>query len=160
VLREDQLLTFTITSVRMPNPYPLNHVVGRFTDLLFLAIGFFIFIFFFWPADKQAQVLGLMLGIFTALNMGKPLAWQLWAGELAFIAQFFVLFFLPLSCPLFLIFPEASPLVGRWPYLGRWIYLPFWSSYSQTSESLGFYDHLSRCWRSVFLICCPVGTNC
>lgn len=123
VLREGQLLTFSITTVRKPNPYPLDRVAGRFTDLLFLAIG--IFIFFFRLDDKQAQVLGLMLGTFTALNIGSPPAWPLWAVELAFVAQFFGLFFLPLSCHLFLIFPEASPLLRRWPSLERWIYLPF-----------------------------------
>lgn len=123
VLRGEQLLTVTITTARKPNPYPLERVAGRLTDLLFLGIG--VFIFFFRPNDKQAQVLGLMLGTFTALNIGNAPDWPLWAVQVVFVAQFCGLWFLPLSCHLFLVFPEASPALRRWPQLERWIYWPF-----------------------------------
>lgn len=123
VLRDGQLLTFIITTVRRSNPYPFDRVAGRLIDLLFLATG--IFIFFFRPDDKQAQVLGLMLGTFTALNTTNQPHWALWAVQLVFLAQFFGLCFLPLSCHLFLIFPETSSALRRWPKLELWIYAPF-----------------------------------
>jgi serine phosphatase RsbU (regulator of sigma subunit) len=97
---------------------PANIVI-----LLFLVTGWFVFLL--RPDDKQAWLLALMLGTLTGIMGGdSPTNLPLWLSLFVGSARALGLLFLPIFVHFFLIFPETSPLVSRWPHLETWIYLP------------------------------------
>lgn len=121
VLRDGQELTFTIkTFPRPPGPFPWADIV----PILFWLTG--IFVFLLKTDDQQARLLALMLGSFSGLIGNNLFLDSLpeWLALLISLARVFGLCSLPLLLHLFLIFPQPSPLLRRWPRLTRWLYLP------------------------------------
>jgi phosphoserine phosphatase RsbU/P len=110
-------------------PYPKKSLdFGRLwmslVYLLFLLTGGFVFLL--RRDDQQAWLLALMLGTLTAV-VGTNLAVGLpdWLSALLNLAQIIGIWFLPFFLHFFLIFPEPSPLLRKFPKLDRWLYIPF-----------------------------------
>ncbi len=93
-----------------------------YINLLFLLTAWVIFLL--RPADKQAWLLALMLGTFTGMVDNAPGnlpdGLHLIAGTINALG----LLFFPIFVHFFLLFPEPSPLLRRWPQMQTWIYLP------------------------------------
>ena len=66
-----------------------------------------------------------MLGAFAAILNDDVAALPLFVSLVMAAARVVGLFFLPLFAHFFLIFPERSPLLVRFPRLERWLYWPF-----------------------------------
>ncbi|MDX2032953.1 MAG: SpoIIE family protein phosphatase [Blastocatellia bacterium] len=90
--------------------------------ILFLLTGLAVFLL--RPADKQAWLLMLMFGAMTGLG-SEAAGLPAWWGALSRMAKGAGLFFIPLFAHFFLIFPERSPLLVRWPRLERYLHLPY-----------------------------------
>jgi serine phosphatase RsbU (regulator of sigma subunit) len=123
VRRQGQLREFALMTTSYPVSRWLVPIADILVQLLFLLTGLMVFVL--KPADRQAWLLALMLGAFTGLFNNNlpplPLAVLLMAGA----ARIVGLLFLPVFCHFFLIFPDRSPLLRRFPRLEWWLYLPF-----------------------------------
>ncbi|HYN84138.1 MAG TPA: SpoIIE family protein phosphatase [Pyrinomonadaceae bacterium] len=88
----------------------------------FLATGLAVFLL--RPGDKQAWLLALMFGMFVPsfpdTLEGLP-EWMLWAMVLGGVVS---CFFAAVFFHFFLIFPERSPLLKRFPRLEVMLYVP------------------------------------
>ncbi|HYP02904.1 MAG TPA: protein kinase [Pyrinomonadaceae bacterium] len=113
------------------NRFPLLKWVftsGIFATLLSSAVFLFIGIAVFAvkPDDKQALLLSLWLVLMaSAFSLPQPFegtAW--WYRALIVFGQTTKLFAPTFLLHLFLIFPEPSPILKRWPRLERYLYLP------------------------------------
>ncbi|HKP72190.1 MAG TPA: hypothetical protein VJT82_04585, partial [Pyrinomonadaceae bacterium] len=101
---------------------------GAFSTLLssavFLLIG--IAVFAVKPDDKQALLLSLWLVLMaSAFSLPQPFegtSW--WYRALIVFGQTTKLFAPTILLHLFLVFPEPSPALKRWPRLERYLYLP------------------------------------
>jgi len=124
VRRQGQLLEFSLTTTTYPLSRGLIPVADILVQLLFLLTGLVVFLL--RPADRQAWLLALLLGSFTGLfnNNLPPLPVALL--PMMAVARVIGLWALPLLVHFFLIFPERSPLLGRFPRLERWLYVPFY----------------------------------
>lgn len=93
-----------------------------FVILLFLVTAWAVFLL--RPDDQQAWLLALMLATMTGL-MGGPVPTNLpaWLSLIAGAGESLGVLFLPILVHFFLIFPEPSPLLRRWPGLTSWLYL-------------------------------------
>jgi sigma-B regulation protein RsbU (phosphoserine phosphatase) len=122
VRREGQLLEFDLATVSYPLSRWLTPIAEILAQLLFLFTGLIVFLL--RSADRQAWLLALMLGSFTGLYNFEfpPLPFALLLMVAA--ARIVGILFLPVFCSFFLIFPERSPLLRRFPSLERWIYAP------------------------------------
>lgn len=93
---------------------------------IFLITGFAVFLL--KPFDKQAVLLALMFGMFIAapsaaffqVSPGMP-AWLRVSVVAAYVGA---IFFWPVFFHFFLIFPEPSPLLRRFPKLEYQLYIP------------------------------------
>jgi sigma-B regulation protein RsbU (phosphoserine phosphatase) len=123
VRREGQSLDFTLETIRYPISRWLRPIIDDLVQLLFLLTGLTVFLL--KPADRQAWLLALMLGAFTGLfnNSLPPL--PIAVLPMIAMARILGLFFLPVFCHFFLIFPDRSPLLRRFPNLERRLYWPF-----------------------------------
>jgi len=90
--------------------------------LPFLLTGWIVFLL--KPDDKQAHLLVLMLGTLMGLMGNTPGNLPDWLSLLVGIARVSGLLFLPILVHFFLIFPDRSPLLSRWPRLEYLLYLP------------------------------------
>jgi phosphoserine phosphatase RsbU/P len=134
VRRNGQSLEFTLATIEYPISRWLRPIIDDLIQLLFLLTGLTVFLL--KPADRQAWLLALMLGTFTGLfnNSLPPLPVALL--PMMAMARILGVFFLPVFCHFFLIFPDRSPLLRRFPNLERRIYWPFylilpWFSFSR-----------------------------
>src|SRR5262249_38068413 len=94
------------------------------TFLLFLVAG--VAVFLLKPGNDQAWLLALMLTSFTALfPLSVYIRLPQWVSLTASLTQVLSTIFLPVILHFFLIFPERSALLGRFPKLERLIYLPY-----------------------------------
>jgi sigma-B regulation protein RsbU (phosphoserine phosphatase) len=121
VLRDGQEQTFTLQTIpRPPAKFPLSRLV----PILFWLTG--IFVFLLKAEDQQARLLALMLGSFSGLLGGglSTDAMPEWLALLVALARIAGLWSLPLVLHLFLVFPQQSPLLRRWPRLTKWLYAP------------------------------------
>jgi sigma-B regulation protein RsbU (phosphoserine phosphatase) len=122
VRRDGQEMTFSWRTIpRIRGPFPWQ----RITPLLFWLFGLVILLL--KADDAQACLLAFTLGTFATLFGGgypgdMPLDWMTLVTALARAAG---LFSLPLLFHLFLVFPQKSPWLTRWPSLKYWLYLPF-----------------------------------
>lgn len=94
--------------------------------LIFLLTGLFVFLL--KPDDQQAWYLALMLGTFTVLSTWTMPLMALGRG-VEFVMSFVKilgLWSLPLLVRFFLIFPDRSPILKRWPQVERYLYWPFY----------------------------------
>jgi len=123
VRRSGQVLGLPLHTIRIGAGAPL---FGLFilTFLLFLVAG--VAVFPLKPGNDQAWLLALMLTSFTALlPLSVYIKLPQWVNLTASLAQVLSTIFLPIILHFFLIFPERSPLLGRFPKLERLIYLPY-----------------------------------
>jgi serine phosphatase RsbU (regulator of sigma subunit) len=126
VRRKGQSLEFTITTIRYPINRWLIPIVDSLIQLLFLLIGLSVFLL--KPADRHAWLLALMLGAFTGLFNNELPRLPLAVALMVALARVIGLWSLPVFCHFFLVFPERSPLLRRFPNLERRLYWPFYLS--------------------------------
>src|SRR5215813_8362569 len=94
-----------------------------YVNLLFLLTAWIIFLL--RPDDKQAWLLALMLGTLAIILGNDPANLPSWLSVAVLAAVALGLLFLPVFVHFFLIFPDPSPLLRRWPRLEIWVYLPY-----------------------------------
>ena len=97
---------------------PLHYI-----SLLFLLTGWAVFLL--RPDDKQALLLAIMLATLIGLVGNGPANLPSWMALIAGVASIAGLLFFPVFVHFFMIFPDRSPLLRRWPRLEIWLYLPF-----------------------------------
>jgi len=121
VERDGRELTFTWQTIaRQRGSFPYNKLVV----LLFWLSGLLVLLL--KAEDQQAWLLALTLGSFsTLLGSGVPGDMPAdWLTLLVAVARIGGLFSLPLLLHLFLVFPQPSPWLRRWPGLTKWLYAP------------------------------------
>ncbi len=91
--------------------------------LFFLIDGLIVFLL--KPADRQAQLLALMLGTLAAVIPVGQAHLSGWFLQLVALAQVLAMFVLPICVHFFLIFPERSPLLRRFPRLIVLLYVAY-----------------------------------
>jgi serine phosphatase RsbU (regulator of sigma subunit) len=124
--RDGQTLEFPLHTTRINTNAPSgwSFVCLIITFLLFLGAGATVFLL--KPADEQAWLLALMLTTLTALfPLSIYLQLPRWISLAALLTQTLATIFFPVILRFFLIFPERSPLLRRFPKLGWLIYLPY-----------------------------------
>jgi phosphoserine phosphatase RsbU/P len=126
VRRHGQSLEFTLTTAIYPISRWLMPILDCLVQLLFLLTGLTVFLL--KPVDRQAWLLVLMLGLFSGLFNNNlpplPLALQLMMA----VARIMGVWLVPVFCHFFLIFPDRSLLLRRFPNLERRLYWPFYLS--------------------------------
>lgn len=122
---QTQALALHTTFMQTSDPQGIFGKIFLFIFLLFTATGLAIFLL--KPGDRQAWLLALMLGSIVALypHSYNNATLAGWALTLMMVANIVALVFMPAFLHFFLIFPEPSPLLRRWPGLVRWLYLLF-----------------------------------
>jgi len=124
VRRNGQLLEFTLTMAAHPLSRWLIPIADTLVQLLFLLTGLFVFLL--KPTDRQAWLLALLLGTFTGLFNNELPSLPLALLPVMAFARIAGLWSLPLFFYFFLIFPDRSPLLQRFPWLERRLYWPFY----------------------------------
>jgi serine phosphatase RsbU (regulator of sigma subunit) len=106
-------------------PYKTRTQFDRFhyINLPFLLTGWIIFLL--RPDDKRAWLLAVMLATLTVLVGNDPANLPSWLNPVVGAAAVAGLLFFPVFVHFFLIFPDRSPLLRRWPRLEPLLYLPF-----------------------------------
>jgi len=128
VSRDGQLLELPLQTTRVPFGGPSSGVIYLFymlTLLLFIVTG--VTVFMLKPGDEQAWLLALMLTTPVALltlNL-EYIPMPRWIYMVALLTQSLATVFFPAILRFFLIFPERSPLLRRFPKLEWLIYLPY-----------------------------------
>jgi serine phosphatase RsbU (regulator of sigma subunit) len=106
---------------------PLWHWVEALSDVLapwfFFLTGLLVLLL--RHEEKQAWLLAIMLGAFVGLFGSDTTKLPQWLGIIFVTARGIGVLFLPVFFHFFLVFPEPSPLLKRWPSLERWLYVPF-----------------------------------
>jgi serine phosphatase RsbU (regulator of sigma subunit) len=128
VSRDGQSLELPLQTTRIPFGGPTSgalYFFYMFTYLLFIATG--VTVFLLRSGDEQAWLLALILTTpvaLLALNLGYV---QLprWIYLAASLTQTLAIIFFPAVLRFFLIFPERSPLLRRFPKLEWLIYMPY-----------------------------------
>ncbi len=124
VRRQGQLLELRLLTAAHPITRWIVPIADILVQLLFLLTGLTVFLL--KSADRQAWLLALMLCTFTGLfNADLPPV----PGMLVVmtgLARIVGLLFLPIFFHFFLIFPDRSPLLIRFPRLEKWLYWPFY----------------------------------
>jgi serine phosphatase RsbU (regulator of sigma subunit) len=126
VRRQGQSLEFTLKTIGYPISRWLIPIVDSLIQLLFLLIGLTVFLL--KPADRHAWLLALLLGAFTGLFNNELPPLPLVVTLMMAVARIIGVWSLPLFCQFFLIFPDRSPLLRRFPNLERRLYWPFYLS--------------------------------
>lgn len=124
--RAGQLFELPLHTTRIDTNSPDGafFVFFIFTFLLFIGAG--VTVFLLKPGDEQAWLLALMLTSFTALfPLSLYLPLPRWVFLAASLTQLVSTIFLPVTMRFFLVFPERSPLLMRFPRLEWMIYLPY-----------------------------------
>jgi sigma-B regulation protein RsbU (phosphoserine phosphatase) len=126
--REGRLIEFTFNTVRRPFFKPFLMWVGVLAQkviypLIFLLPGFVVFLL--KPGDKQALLLALMLGTYFAISNYALPSLPAWLLYVAVAARILGTLFWPVFFHFFLVFPERSPLLRRFPRLEFYLYLPY-----------------------------------
>ncbi len=121
VTREIELRTVSLIQV---GPRGIFLLIILLTFLLFLVTG--LAVFALKPGDKQAWLLALMLGSLVALvhvnsqvRLSGPVLIPI------FLAQVLATLFLPVFFHFFLVFPDRSPFLRRFPKLESRLYWPY-----------------------------------
>jgi serine phosphatase RsbU (regulator of sigma subunit) len=128
VSRDGQSLELPLQTTRISFGGPSSDALYIFymlTFLLFIVTG--VTVFMLKPGDEQAWLLALMLTTPVALltlNIGS-LQLPGWIYLAALLTRTLATIFFPVVLRFFLIFPERSPLLRRFPKLEWLIYLPY-----------------------------------
>ena len=121
VLRDGREITFIWQTIPRPRgAFPYSKLIS----LLFWLSGLLILLL--KAEDQQAWLLAMTLGSLSSMLGGSfpgdmPVDWL---SLLVALARIGGLFSAPLLLHLFLIFPQPSPMLRRWPRLTGWIYAP------------------------------------
>lgn len=124
VRRDGQLLQLTLSR----ETHSLWFYIQRFIVLLvpacFLVMGLLVFLL--KPDDKPALLLSLWFGA-TSIMFPPDLyrllpVWLMWVVVASSLLRWSLI---PLCLHFFLIFPERSPLLRRFPRLESWLYVPY-----------------------------------
>ncbi|HEY9433933.1 MAG TPA: hypothetical protein VI260_20935, partial [Blastocatellia bacterium] len=155
VRRQGQSLEFALATTNYPISRWLMPIVNSLVQLLFLLTGLTVFLL--KSADRQAWLLSLMLGVFTGLfNNDLPPLLSAVAVMMA-VARIMGFWFLPVFCHFFLIFPDRSPLLRRFPHLERRLYWPLylilpWFSFMRLAAVFREREQLAQFFRESWLL--------
>lgn len=154
VLRGGQPLEFQLSTTAQPVIRWVGPITDVLVQLLFLLTGLVVFLL--KSTDRQAWLLALMLCTFTGLfnNDVPPLPATFLL--VTSVARIVGLVFLPIFFHFFLIFPDRSPLLNRFPRLEQWLYAPFcliipWFTLSRLQQVLRTQNGLDDVIRSSWL---------
>src|SRR5262245_3515496 len=128
VSRDGQSLELPLQTIRIPFGGPSSGALYFFYMLTFLLfIGAGVTVFLLRPGDEQAWLLALILTTPVALLTFAIGSLQLprWIYLAASLTQTLATVFFPAVLRFFLIFPERSPLLRRFPKLEWLIYMPY-----------------------------------
>src|SRR5262245_10293676 len=149
VLRNGQLLEVPLQSMRLSNL--VKRLVFQSIFLIFIITGLIIFLL--KPEDSQALLLALMLGSFVGVTNWQLTAIPTWIQVIVVIARCAGLWFMQFFLHFFLIFPERSPLLRRFPGLEKFLYWLFalivapWLSLAQINDVFpSFPNQVIRSW--------------
>jgi len=126
VSRDGQTLEAQLhtTTIYTNAPTGWAFILFMLTLLLFLGAG--VTVFLLKPDDEQAWMLALIsatpITVFP-LNPSLPMPW--WMFFTALLAQTLTPIFYPVILRFFLVFPERSPILKRFPKLESLTYMPF-----------------------------------
>jgi hypothetical protein len=127
IRREGQTRDLTLRRTRsslFKRIFTSGTIATLLNSAVFLLTG--IAVFALKPEDKQALLLSLWLVLMaSAFSLPQPFEgtpW--WYRSLMVFGQATKLFAPSFLLHLFLIFPEPSPVLKRWPRLERYLYLP------------------------------------
>lgn len=125
VMREGQEHEFNLRTV--PVPFSVWLTLFALTALLpAIGLSTALTVFLLKPFDKQALLVALLFGVLV-----PPLAFHWFDGLPTLLVL--VMYIGPMITPigffiilhLFLVFPEPSPILQRWPRLEWYLYLPY-----------------------------------
>jgi sigma-B regulation protein RsbU (phosphoserine phosphatase) len=155
VRRNGQSLEFMLATIAYPISRWLRPIIDCLIQSLFLLTGLTVFLL--KPADRQAWLLALMLGAFTGLFNNRLPPLPIAVLPMMAMARILGLFFLPVFCHFFLIFPDRSPLLRRFPNLERRLYWPFylilpWFSFSRLVTILSGQEPWARFFQDSWLL--------
>jgi serine phosphatase RsbU (regulator of sigma subunit) len=126
VRREGRTLELNLTTARNPLSRLFYDFGLQLAALIALVTG--ATLFFLKPDDKQASLLALMLGAFTALFSGDDRLLAEWVRDVARVSRSLNIAFFSFFLHFFLLFPEPSRWARRFPrrlgWAERWLYLP------------------------------------
>ena len=124
VRRDGQMVEMALRSRPVPFSVAAPANLARLLfPTIFLITGLAVFVL--KPDDKQALLLALMFGTFIGLFQPLPSGWGPgWLTGLIAVMYPVSSFFFPVFAHFFLVFPETSPLLRRFPRLGAGLYLP------------------------------------
>ena len=122
ILRNGQMLEIPLQSMR-PESNLGKRLAFQLILLIFVVTGLIIFLL--KPNDNQALLLALMLGSFVGVVDWQLTAIPTWILVIVVIARCAGLWFMPFFLHFFLIFPERSPVLRRFPGLVKFLYWTF-----------------------------------
>ena len=124
VRRDGQLLHFTLRPDTRSLWFYVEKLIFILVPACFLLMGLLVFVL--KPDDKPALLLSLWFG---AISNGFPTEWYLllpvWLMWVVVASSILRWFLIPLCLHFFLIFPEPSPLLRRFPRLESYLYVPY-----------------------------------
>ncbi|MGH9901831.1 MAG: PDZ domain-containing protein, partial [Pyrinomonadaceae bacterium] len=127
VRREGETRDFTLrTTPIAPFAATMRVMLSVVLPAIFLVVGFAVFVL--KPFDKQALLLALMFGTFvfiTAEDQFIPDArYPWWLAGILVAGGAVSCLFAAVLFHFFLVFPEPSPALRRWPRLEFYLYVP------------------------------------
>jgi sigma-B regulation protein RsbU (phosphoserine phosphatase) len=127
VSRDGQLLELPLQTIRINAGGPPGALYFFYMLTFLLYIGAGVTFFHLKPDDEQVWLLALMLTTPVALfplNL-EYVELPMWMRLAASLARALATIFIPVILHFFLIFPERSPLLRRFPKLEWLVYLPY-----------------------------------
>jgi hypothetical protein len=124
VERDGQRQEYTLRTASAPFVGWLTwFTLGILTPVFFLFTGLTVFLL--RRDDKQALLLALLLGLFAVAGTAvETEGLPRWLAALLIVGSLVGGWFFPLFTHFFLVFPERSPLLRRFPRLEALLYLP------------------------------------
>jgi serine phosphatase RsbU (regulator of sigma subunit) len=158
VRRQGRLLEFDLATTAYPLGRRLISIADILSELLFLLAGLIVFLL--KPADRQAWLLALMLGSFSGLFNSTLPPLPLAVSLMTAAARVAGILFLPAFCNFFLIFPERSPLLRRFPRLEQRLYWPTyvvlpWFAFTRLETVFRAYEQAGLFFRNSWLLKLP-----
>ena len=126
MLREGRQLQLSLLAGSLPlSLIILLHGANVVLPTIFLLTGFAVFLL--KPFDKQAVLLSLMFGMFIGAvpaTVASFVGVEPWRMGVMLAVHLVSLFLWPVFVHFFLIFPERSTILNRFPHLEYFLYLP------------------------------------
>ena len=156
IRRDGQVQELNLATARLPPPNWFDPVFQLVLNLLFLLTGLVVFLL--RPTDKQAVLLAVLLASYTSVpnnqlqGVPESVIWVVLA------ARTVAMIFLPVFLHFFLIFPEPSRFLRKFPRLERWLYLPFFlfvvpgaglSRLRYAAGQVPVIDYLRQLWKDL-----------